>query len=523
VLIETGKQFPVSSSVVPVMVPMNSLEGEPEQVSGGVLIDVPVDEVVVGKRMRPTNPLKVGELAQSFRDIQIINPISIDENYKLIAGNHRLAAAKECGWETIRAIVFTHNELINQLQEIDENLFVNSLCYISQSENIAKREEILGVLGKRTKRGQSAANGIFSTDKIAEKLGVSNRVYRLRRQVSNLIPVARDALRGTRHAQNLVDLVLLSRLEDEVQQRVAELIANDNSNRSLKLIVNQAKVDIHTDADRTDAIEKIKSKFGVPYSCMKFNKDNSILERMIIDIADTCNGKRPSSIQGTEMSNYVGLCNHSLFLLDYFVREENPKIMDNFMGNGVNIITALFLGMDVIGFDLDPKKVDTIHDACDKNFDTNKFNLFNDDGIEMKPLKEKSEYLDGIIADPPYLNGVDTYTDEENDLSNMSQEEFLSKMELCFKNYCRLIKTSSVEEKKFYPVMMKMNYSRKGKSGVVSMDFLINDIAEKVGLTLWDRTMNILNTPLAAVNIPRVHKNCYTIKNWETTLVWIKQ
>jgi hypothetical protein len=78
----------------------------------------------------------------------------------LIAGNHRLAAAKECGWETIRAIVFTHDELINQLQEIDENLFVNSLCYISQSENIAKREEILGVLGKRTKRGHSVVDGV---------------------------------------------------------------------------------------------------------------------------------------------------------------------------------------------------------------------------------------------------------------------------------------------------------------------------------------------------------------------------
>ena len=127
---ETGKQFPVSSSVVPVVLPMTSLEAEPKQVSGGVLIDVPVQQVVVGRRMRPTNPLKVSELAQSFRDINIINPISIDENYKLIAGNHRLAAAKECGWETVRAIVFTHDELINQLQEIDENLFVHSLCYI---------------------------------------------------------------------------------------------------------------------------------------------------------------------------------------------------------------------------------------------------------------------------------------------------------------------------------------------------------------------------------------------------------
>jgi predicted RNA methylase len=291
----------------------------------------------------------------------------------------------------------------------------------------------------------------------------------------------------------------------------------------LKLIVNQAKVDIHTDEERIETVRNIKSKFGVPYSCMKFDKQDSILEGMIVDIANTCNGERQGNFHGGVLGNYVGFCNHSLFLLDYFIREESPKIMDNFMGNGVNIITALFLGMDVVGFDLDPKKVDTIYDACDKNFDADKFDLFNDDGIEMKPLKDKCEYLDGIIADPPYLNGVDTYTDSDEDLSNVSQEEFLSKMEICFRNYHRLIKTSSVEEKKFYPIMMKMNYSRKGKLGVVSMDFLINDIAEKVGLTLWDRTMNILNTPLAAVNIPRVHKNCYTIKNWETTLVWIKQ
>jgi len=523
VLPETGKQFPVSSSLVPMMVPVESLEAEPEQVSGGVLIDVPVDQVVVGKRMRTTDPMKVSELAQSFRDINIINPISIDENYKLIAGNHRLAAAKECGWKTIRAIVFTHNELINQLQEIDENLFVNSLCYISQSENIAKREEILGVLGKRTKRGHSVADGVFSTDELAEKLGVSNRVYRLRRQVCNLIPEVREALRGTRHADNLVDLVLLSRMDDAVQQRVAEIVSSDASNRSLKLIVTQSKVEIHTDEDRRRTVELIKSKFGVPYSCMKFNRDSSILEAMITDIASTCNRTKQGNFCGSKIDNYVGFCSHSLFLLDYFVREENPKIMDNFMGNGVNIVTALFLGMEVIGFDLDAKKVDTIYDACDKNFDADKFSLYNEDGIEMKPLNDKCEYLDGIIADPPYLNGWDTYTQEDEDLSNVRQEEFLSKMEICSGNYNRLIKTSSVEERKFYPIMMKMNYSRKGRSGVVSMDFLINDIAEKVGLTLWDRTMNILNTPLAVVNISRSHEHCYTIKNWETTLVWIKQ
>lgn len=522
---ETGKQFPVSNEEttvgeVPMDPPMESLRESGER---GSLIEVPVQEVVVGQRMRTTDPLKVNELANSFRDISIINPISIDEHWKLIAGNHRLAAAKQCGWKTIPAIVFTRNELINQLQEIDENLFVNSLCYISQSENIAKREQILDALGKRTKRGHSTEDGIFSTDELAQKLGISNRVYRLRRQVSNLIPAVREALRGTQHANNLVDLVMLSRVEDEVQHKVAEIVSNDTSNRSLKLIVNQAKIEIHTDEDRQETIRKIKSKFGVPFSCMKFNKEDSILENMINDAANICNGEKSGHLLGSTVSNYVGICSHSLFLLDYFVREENPRIMDNFMGNGVNIITGLFLGMDVIGFDLDKKKAQTIQSACSKNFDADKFELFNEDGVEMKSLQDKHNYLDGICTDPPYLNGYENYTDSKKDLSNVSRQEFLSKMETCFNNYHRLIKTSSVEEKRFYPIMMKMNYTRKGKEGVISMDFLLNDIAERVGLTLWDRTINILNTPIAQVTLPRTHSNCYTLKNWETVLVWIKQ
>jgi ParB-like chromosome segregation protein Spo0J len=493
-----------------------------------VLITIKTSDVVVGQRLRKVDEKKVEELAQSIKDLgRLINPISIDEKNNLIAGNHRLSAHKLLGIEEIPAIVFDADELMSKLIQIDENLYINPQDFITQSECIQQREIILQSLGKRTKRGDNRftdkEENVFSTDALAEKLGVSNRVYRLRRQVSNLIPSVRNALRGTRHANNLVDLVILSRLEDEVQERVAGLVSSDNSNRSLKLLINEAKIQVHTPKDRKKCIEEIKKKFGVPYSLMRFDKEDSILENMMRDISSICNNKRVSSFMGENLGNYVGFCNQSLFLLDYFVREENPIIMDNFMGNGVNIITALFLGMDVIGFDLDAKKVDTVYDACDYNFEQSKFDLFNEDGVEMKPLKNKSEYLDGICSDPPYLNGLDVYTKEEKDLSNMGEEEFLSKMEACFKNYYRLIKTSSVDDKKFYPVMVKMNYSRKGKRGVVSMDFLLNDIAERVGFTLWDRTVSILKTPLAAVNIPRVHNNCFTIKNWETTLIWIKQ
>lgn len=69
---------------------------------------------------------------------------------------------------------------------------------------------------------------------------------------------------------------------------------------------------------------------------------------------------------------------------------------------------------------------------------------------------------------------------------------------------------------------MKMNSSRDRKNGVVSMDFLINQITEKLSLTLWDRTFNELHTATAAINVPRCYENHYTIKNWETSMIWIK-
>ena len=60
-------------------------------------------------RMQPIRQLdegKVLELMTSFEACSVINPISVDEALVLIAGAHRLEAAKQLGWETIRRFVF---------------------------------------------------------------------------------------------------------------------------------------------------------------------------------------------------------------------------------------------------------------------------------------------------------------------------------------------------------------------------------------------------------------------------------
>jgi hypothetical protein len=75
----------------------------------------------------------------------------------------------------------------------------------------------------------------------------------------------------------------------------------------------------------------------------------------------------------------------------------------------------------------------------------------------------------------------------------------------------------------FHPVIMKMNASRRGETGMVSMDFVLARIAEEEGFTLWDRTFNTLAPAAVSVSTLRNYDFHYTHKNWETTLIWIKQ
>ena len=230
------------------------------------------------------------------------------------------------------------------------------------------------------------------------------------------------------------------------------------------------------------------------------------------------------------------------------------------MGKSTNIIAGLWKNYEVHGFDLNPINIDRAYEVCDKHFSEGSYCFYNEDGIRMRPFDNQSEVFDAVITDPPYLNCPDLYTEEKEDLSNMTQEEWEEKMSQAFSNYARLIKTSSVKDKvfhpimmrmesdpsetelensmrsimhqkehdnpienDFYPIIMKMNASRRAEKGMVSMDFILSRIAKSHNLTLWDRTFNMLAPTAVSVSTLRNYDFCYTQKNWETTLVWIKQ
>ncbi len=538
-----------------------------------MLKQIPVAAVVVGERMRDLDESKVLELMQSYEQVGVINPISVDEDLVLIAGAHRLEAAKNLGWTKIEAKVFNQEDLQRELIEIDENLIRNELCYVAVGEHIKERERILESLGKRRQRGSNQYaddKDTLTTEELALRTGTSNKMYRLKRQVADLVPEVRNALRGTDYARrNLNDLLNLTRQPPSVQRRVGELVMED-PRQTLRFHIDTANIEVTTDRDKSQLVAELKEKWGVPFSVMRFDRENHQLSRICRQVTKHTDCRViKGDVTGREMPNYSGFVDHSLFLLEYFVRRPGARVLDNFCGKGTNLIAGLWMGMEMHGFDLNPRLIDRIQDVVDEHLPDGDLHLYNENGVHLLPLKEEEESFDAIITDPPYLNCPDLYTEEPDDLSNMKQPEWEEMMREAFRNYYRLIKRSSVKDKTFYPLMlrmtsdptedawtaamaeaidrqpktkstrdsvtdhkvtpefhpviMKMNASRRAETGMVSMDFILARIAAEEGFTLWDRTFNTLAPAAVSVSTLRNYDFHYTHKNWETTLIWIKQ
>ena len=83
---------------------------------------VKISEIKVKKRVRKDLG-DLDALKQSLRTYGLLNPITLNSKYELIAGERRLEAAKAIGWENINAIVLGRElDDVSQLEmELEEN------------------------------------------------------------------------------------------------------------------------------------------------------------------------------------------------------------------------------------------------------------------------------------------------------------------------------------------------------------------------------------------------------------------
>ena len=121
---------------------------------------IAISEVKINLGRRETRLSGVDELAKSISEVGLLNPITVDPNHTLIAGLHRLEAAKRLGWTEIECTVCGLEGLQAELAEIDENVVRTALSTIEYGELLEHRKEIYESLYPETKAGLSQAVGM---------------------------------------------------------------------------------------------------------------------------------------------------------------------------------------------------------------------------------------------------------------------------------------------------------------------------------------------------------------------------
>lgn len=117
-------------------------------------------------------------------------------------------------------------------------------------------------------------------------------------------------------------------------------------------------------------------------------------------------------------------------------------ILDPFAGGSVRGIVAHKLGYKYIGIELRQEQVDS-NIAQAKEIlpaDNQPTWICGDSDAVLDDLIAKNEWIDMVFSCPPYFN-LEVYSDNENDLSNMSYGDFLEKYQSIIKKSWKLLDT----------------------------------------------------------------------------------
>lgn len=115
-----------------------------------------IDRITTFDRVRQADRKQVEALAESIREVGLLNPIAVapdGEGYALIAGMHRLEAARLLGWTEIPATVLALDQHRRIIAECDENLCAPSLTATERAEFTRRRKAAYEALHPETVHG----------------------------------------------------------------------------------------------------------------------------------------------------------------------------------------------------------------------------------------------------------------------------------------------------------------------------------------------------------------------------------
>jgi len=208
-------------------------------------MQIPINSIKLENNRRKLDEVKIQELCESISQIGLLHPITVTSNHILVAGGHRLEAAKLLGWDDIKANVLELDGLSAELAMLDENLIRAELHYIERGEQWARRKALYEELYPETKSTQnggafrgnqyqvvtadSAPTTLPFTADTTSKTGVSQRVIHEELQIANnLTPTAKEVVINSDIPKR--DALKLARMESEEQDAVVAKIVSGSAN-----------------------------------------------------------------------------------------------------------------------------------------------------------------------------------------------------------------------------------------------------------------------------------------------------
>ena len=156
-------------------------------------------------------PAKLKELADSIHEVGQIQPIVVDSNFILIAGERRLKAIKTilknkdtyenwADFETVKiSIIDPTDDWHRHTIELQENIKREPLTPAEESRAVDDYERLMEKLKGKTKRGLGASEGGHSQKDTAKDLNMSQASVSDHRKVARVLDIAQ-------HIPDLADL-----------------------------------------------------------------------------------------------------------------------------------------------------------------------------------------------------------------------------------------------------------------------------------------------------------------------------
>ena len=246
---------------------------------------IKIEQIIVKPGRREIDEKHVEELAKSIRSLSLLNPITVDQEYTLIAGLHRLEAMKLLGYSEIECNVTSLDGLRADLAELDENLIRKGLSTLDFDELMQRRKEIYEALNPTTRWGgdhcsekskMSKCNLALPKsfiDDTADTTGLSkSTISRRIRASKNLTPEAKQILRQGNVDITKTDALRLSKLPPE-QQMVAATQLSEGKISTLRDY--QSNDSEKTENDSAESEQKdITAPFQISNKCFSDFKES---------------------------------------------------------------------------------------------------------------------------------------------------------------------------------------------------------------------------------------------------------